>query len=70
MNNSKTSPGQADDATDGPEAPLLPEDVQNFLGKKLRNHYRDLISEPLPDRFAALLAELSEVPDDKKKGSE
>ena len=43
------------------EAELTPEAHDN--GHQLRRLYQDMLSEPLPDRFSKLLAELSDKED-------
>ena len=54
-------------ATDdpGPE-PTLPPHVATFLGEQLQAFYSQLISEPVPDRFVQLLAQL----DGKRSGQD
>jgi Anti-sigma factor NepR len=39
-------------------APLTPE-IQNQLGKQLRQVYGKMLAEPMPDKFALLLKELA-----------
>lgn len=41
----------------GPE-PTLPPHVATFLGEQLQAYYAQLMNEPVPDRFIALLAQL------------
>jgi hypothetical protein len=41
----------------GPE-PTLPPHVASFLGEQLQAYYAQLMSEPVPDRFAQLLDKL------------
>jgi Anti-sigma factor NepR len=41
----------------GPE-PNLPPHVATFLGEQLQAFYSHLMSEPVPDRFVQLLAQL------------
>ncbi|MFC1456802.1 NepR family anti-sigma factor [Microvirga arabica] len=41
----------------GPE-PSLPPHVATFLGEQLQAYYAQLMSEPVPDRFVQLLAQL------------
>ncbi len=41
----------------GPE-PTLPPNVATFLGEQLQAFYSHLMSEPVPDRFVQLLAQL------------
>ncbi len=55
-------PGALDDLLDvsgdpGPE-PTLPPHVATFLGSQLQAYYAQLMSEPVPDRFVQLLAQL------------
>ena len=46
-------------ATDDPDSePTLPPYVATFLGEQLQAFYSQLISEPVPDRFVQLLAQL------------
>ena len=49
----------------GPE-PMLPPHVATFLGEQLQAFYSQLISEPVPDRFVQLLAQL----DGKRSGQD
>lgn len=37
----------------------LPPEAQGQIGKQLRKLYREMLSEPMPDKFAELLARLS-----------
>ena len=37
----------------------LPRHAQQVIGSRLRNLYGNLVCEPLPDRFLALLAQLA-----------
>lgn len=39
--------------------PGLTSESQDLLGAKLRSAYGDLVREPLPDKFKALLEELA-----------
>ena len=52
-------------ADPGPE-PTLPPYVATFLGEQLQAFYSQLISEPVPDRFVQLLAQL----DGKRSGQD
>ncbi len=45
-------------AVGGGEATLPPE-AQGLIGHQLRQEYRRLLSEPLPDKFSKLLEELA-----------
>jgi hypothetical protein len=49
----------------GPEA-ALPPHVATFLGEQLQAYYAQLMSEPVPDRYVQLLAQL----DTKEGGSD
>ena len=49
----------------GPE-PMLPPHVATFLGEQLQTYYSKLMSEPVPDRFVQLLAQL----DGKRSGQD
>ena len=49
----------------GPE-PALPPHVATFLGEQLQAYYAQLMSEPVPDRFVELLAQL----DGKRSGQD
>jgi len=49
----------------GPE-PTLPPHVATFLGEQLQAYYAQLMSEPVPDRFVQLLAQLAQ----KESGSD
>lgn len=40
------------------EGPKIDPRIQREIGKHLRAHYDDLISEPVPDRFIELLQQL------------
>ncbi len=46
-----TKPGQPDEAS--PDTKVL-----DAIGRALKAHYDDLVSEPVPDRFLDLLADL------------
>jgi len=55
-------PGPLDDILNvngdpGPE-PALPPHVATFLGEQLQAFYAQLMSEPVPERFVELLAQL------------
>jgi hypothetical protein len=49
----------------GPD-PALPPHVATFLGEQLQAYYARLMSEPVPDRYVQLLAQL----DTKEGGSD
>lgn len=40
------------------QAPALPPELQGQIGKKLREAYTELVTEPVPDRFVMLLQKL------------
>lgn len=40
------------------EIPGLPNELQGQIGKKLREAYTELVTEPVPDRFVQLLQQL------------
>lgn len=42
--------------------PPLPAEAQLRIGIKLRAMYRDIVSEPVPDRFLSLLEQLNSDP--------
>lgn len=46
--------------------PSIDAAVQGRLGQKLRETYRQIVNEPVPDRFLELLAELKENEAKKK----
>jgi hypothetical protein len=46
----------------GPAAPLEP-DLQAHIGQQLRAAFQEIVDEPVPDRFIALLERLSAKPD-------
>lgn len=41
------------------EGVTLPKEIQGELGRKLRQVYGELLSEPLPDKFSKLLSDLA-----------
>jgi hypothetical protein len=47
----------------------LPPEAQGLIGHQLREEYRRLLTEPLPDKFTKLLEELarSEDPEEGQK---
>ena len=53
-----TNDGQKDLAAGGSLNTHLPRELQGQIGKKLREHYTELIHEPVPDRFVELLQQL------------
>jgi hypothetical protein len=46
-------------AADHDPAPTLPTEAQGRIGRELRNAYRGLLDEPLPDKFAKLIQDLA-----------
>ncbi len=51
------------DQTSAPRAPAAPKldrTAQTRIGDKLRSMYADLVHQPVPDRFTALLTKLHE----------
>jgi hypothetical protein len=48
-----TKPGQPDEAS-------VDTKVLDAIGRALKAHYDDLVSEPVPDRFLHLLADLEQ----------
>lgn len=45
----------------------LGREVQDVIGKQLRAMYDDLVSQPVPDRFAELLKNLDKQEDEGKQ---
>ena len=52
----QTSRGNGADSS-GP-APVVDEDIQKHLGRKLKASYDELVRQPVPDAFRQLLEEL------------
>lgn len=44
---------------DADKGVVLPPEAQGQIGKQLRQVYGEMLSEPMPDKFAELLARLS-----------
>lgn len=44
------------------DKPNLESTLQDFIGNKLRAVYDEVVSEPVPDRFAELLKAMDDVP--------
>lgn len=42
------------------DAVILPPEAQGQIGKQLRKVYGEVLAEPMPDKFAELLARLSQ----------
>jgi hypothetical protein len=61
--NEKTKPGESVAATAAATTPS--EQVPDWLGNKLRRMFTDVMDEPVPDEFKALLKQL----EDKERGS-
>jgi hypothetical protein len=47
-----------DESNMSANAAPLPAELQGQIGKKLREAYSELVSEPVPDRFLVLLQQL------------
>lgn len=47
------------------DAPPLTEQAQGRIGRELRNAYREMLNEPLPDKFSKLIEDLAK----SEKGS-
>jgi hypothetical protein len=60
--NEKTKPGEVAAAT---AAATASEQVPDWLGNRLRRMFTDVMDEPVPDEFKALLKQL----EDKERGS-
>ena len=60
--NEKTKPGESVAAT---AAATPSEQVPDWLGNKLKRMFTDVMDEPVPDEFKALLKQL----EDKERGS-
>lgn len=43
----------------GAGEPPLPAEAQVRIGNRLRSMYRDIVAEPVPDRFLSLLEQLN-----------
>lgn len=57
---SKMQSATADDKAPRPGQPHIDPRIQHEIGKHLRAHYDDLVSEPVPDKFMELLAKLEQ----------
>ncbi len=55
-----------DDPAEAPEAAFLEPQIQEQLGRVLRSFCDDLIHQPIPDKFAVLLAQLEAKQREKK----
>jgi hypothetical protein len=49
---------------DTPPHPTVQPQIQDHIGRQLRAIYEDLLSQPVPDRFAELLEKLDRKPQD------
>jgi hypothetical protein len=58
--NSKSGPDDTRSLKTSKSVPLSKE-LQNHIGSKLRAVYGQLVQEPVPDRFAELLKQLSKT---------
>jgi hypothetical protein len=54
--------------SDTMQAPL-PVELQGQIGQRLREAYIELINEPVPDRFVALLQKLKQREEESKEES-
>ena len=61
-----SDPKRGDSAT--MQAPL-PVELQGQIGQRLREAYIELINEPVPDRFVALLQQLKQREEESKEDS-
>jgi hypothetical protein len=50
-----------DPPDDGPDVDPYIGDLQARIGRRLRAHYADILSQPIPDRITALLDRLAET---------
>jgi hypothetical protein len=50
---------QSPQSTDTTSEKASPAEIQGHIGKQLRQVYGKLLAEPLPDKFAELLQQLS-----------
>jgi hypothetical protein len=61
-------PSAAEAATRRRPAAADPLGPNSEIGRKLKQYYDDLVSDEVPDRFAALLAQLEKTETVPKKG--
>lgn len=62
----KTKPGETASAAGNPTAAANPsEQIPDWLGNRLRRMFTEVMDEPVPDEFKALLKQL----EDKERGS-
>lgn len=54
-----TDPGAPDGAAAGGSR-ARPADVQAYIGRQLRAVYEDVVRQPIPDRFLALMKQLED----------
>jgi hypothetical protein len=48
----------------------LPSEAQGLIGHQLREEYRRILTEPLPDKFTKLLEDLARSEDHKDGGKD
>ncbi|MGI3902007.1 MAG: NepR family anti-sigma factor [Janthinobacterium lividum] len=58
--NGQVIEGGGDAAADGDAARPGTADVQAYIGRQLRAVYDDVVKQPIPDRFLALMKQLEE----------
>ena len=51
----------------GPKKPQLSPEIQGKIGQQLRKIYDDMVTQGVPDRFAALLDRLDKPKDSEKR---
>lgn len=56
----------ADETARAADAPPLPAEAQDRIGRHLQQIYGQLLSEPMPDKFAKLLSDLAKSETDKE----
>lgn len=48
----------------------LTSELQAQIGRRLKAHYDNVLSEPVPDRFAELLAQLEDIAAARRTGDD
>jgi hypothetical protein len=66
MNERPPSQAKANDMSTNLDGPKLDRSTQTRIGDQLRAMYHDLMEQPVPDKFKALLDQLEQR--DQKKG--
>lgn len=56
----------ASSARQSQNEPKLPSDVSNRLGERLRAHYSNLMSDPMPERIIQLVQDLNRAGRDNR----